>query len=213
MMEPKELTEGQLDELLADARASWRVPASGPDATVWDAIDDAHFGERRGGRLAPTWRLWATGIAAALVLGVGVGRWSARDQSGIATVAASPDHGVNAAGAPGPFSQATTEYLGETAALLAALPRNDAANGSDARFALQAGELLTTTRLLLDSPSAQDPRLQSLLEDLELVLAQIARLPARRGGEELDLIREALEQRDVVPRLRLAAAAFSAGDD
>jgi hypothetical protein len=213
MTEPRELTENRLDELLADARTSWRVPPSGPDAGVWDAIDDAHFGARASRRRAPGWRVWITGVAAALALGVGVGRWSAVNQAPDANLAAAPNAVVNDAGAPGPFSQATTEYLGETAALLAALPRNDAAGNSDARFALQAGELLTTTRLLLDSPSAQDPRLQSLLEDLELVLAQIARLPARRGGEELDLIREALEQRDVVPRLRLAAAAFSAGDD
>ena len=69
----------------------------------------------------------------------------------------------------------------------------------------QATDLLSTTRLLLDSPAAaSDARLKQLLEDLELVLAQLSRLPAEHGGAEIDLITEALERRDVVPRLRSA---------
>src|SRR5437868_4037942 len=70
-------------------------------------------------------------------------------------------------------------------------------------------------RLLLDSPAALDPELKGLLDDLELVLAQIARLPARpRGGRdasrsELELITRSLEQHDVVPRLRSAAAGLA----
>ena len=41
-----------------------------------------------------------------------------------------------------------------------------------------ARSLLGTNRLLLDSPVATDPRMRQLLEDLELVLAQIAQLSA-----------------------------------
>src|SRR4030095_11354752 len=78
----------------------------------------------------------------------------------------------------------------------------------------RAGELLSTTRLLLDSPAAaSDPRLKNLLEDLELVLAQLARLPAEHGKTELNLIREALVQRDVVPRLRSAVVSISSDDN
>jgi hypothetical protein len=52
------------------------------------------------------------------------------------------------------------------------------------------------------------------LEDLELVLAQVAQLPAasRRNAAELEIINEALEERDVVPRIRTAVASLS-GDD
>ena len=39
-----------------------------------------------------------------------------------------------------------------------------------------AGGLLLQTRLLLDSPVADDPEMQELLEELELVLAQIVSL-------------------------------------
>ena len=48
-------------------------------------------------------------------------------------------------------------------------------------FSAQAQDLLTDTRLLLDSKRVVDPRTRKLLEDLELVLAQIATLdPARK---------------------------------
>ena len=73
-------------------------------------------------------------------------------------------------------------------------------------------ELLTSTRLLIDSPAASDPRFKDLLEDLELVLAQIAMLQSGRTRQEIDLITDALEERDVVPRIRSAAARLARGD-
>ena len=48
------------------------------------------------------------------------------------------------------------------------------------------------------------------IRDLELVLAQVVRLQNRNNGIELDLINRAIEQRDVIPRLRTAAADISA---
>jgi hypothetical protein len=204
-------TEHLLDSLLADLRQHWRRPAEPPGDELWNRIEAAHFDARavRRPAHAVSWRTLGVGLAAALTLGVGIGRWSVRPASTpAAPVIATQER------APGPISLATTEYLGETAALLTALPRDGRESvAGDARFAAQATELLSTTRLLLDSRAADDPRLRGLLEDLEFVLAQIARLPARRGGEELQLIREALDQRDVVPRLRLVAAAVSASGD
>jgi hypothetical protein len=52
--------------------------------------------------------------------------------------------------------------------------------------------------------------MRSLLEDLELVLAQVVRLQNGTDRTEVDLINRALEQRDVIPRLRTAAADISA---
>jgi len=52
--------------------------------------------------------------------------------------------------------------------------------------------------------------MRNLLEDLELVLAQVARLQNDHSRTDLDLINRALEQRDVLPRLRTAVADISA---
>ena len=79
------------------------------------------------------------------------------------------------------------------------------------RVTRRAGDLLTRTRLLIDSPASSDPQIHELLEDLELVLAQIVRLKADTTDHtELDLINRALEQRDVIPRLRTAVEDISA---
>jgi hypothetical protein len=102
------------------------------------------------------------------------------------------------------YRDQTSHYLGQAAALLISLPAKDASSKADASFAGEAADLLVTTRLLMDSPAAQDPKLRSLLEDLELVLVQIARLRGERNKGDLDLIRQAVEQGDVMSRLNSA---------
>ena len=109
-----------------------------------------------------------------------------------------------------PYDVETSQYLGQTAALLIALPSEARSGHPDERFVARASELLTRTRLLLDSPAANDTQMRSLLEDLELVLAQVVRLQDGQDRTELDLINRALEQRDVIPRLRTAVADISA---
>jgi hypothetical protein len=52
--------------------------------------------------------------------------------------------------------------------------------------------------------------MRNLLEDLELVLAQVVRLHDAPSRTELDLIHQALDQREVLPRLTNAAADISA---
>jgi hypothetical protein len=196
---------------------------------MWEAIEARHFGapvvsltdrapargrtSRRFRFGAPSWGVLVVGMAATLMLGVGLGRMAPTiapvytDQRDVGRY----DYWTANAE---PYRQATTQYLGETVALLASLPAAARDGQPDARFVTQAGDLLSTTRLLLDSPAAaSDPRLKNLLEDLELVLAQLSRLPAEHGGPELNLIAEALVQRDVVPRLRSAVVSISSDDN
>lgn len=99
-------------------------------------------------------------------------------------------------------------YLGQATALLIALAGDAPRSGDDSRLVRRAGELLTTTRLLLDAPTVDD-KTRALLEDLELVLTQVVRIQTESGREDLRLIREALEQRDLLPRLHTAVVAGS----
>jgi len=223
------MTEDEMDERTREALRGYRVPPEPPLDEMWESIEARHFGapivalsdrvpargraSRRWRFGAPSWSVLVAGMAATLVVGVGLGRVS-RDIAPVYTqnnVEGLYDYWTANAE---PYRQATTEYLGQTVALLTALPAAARDGRPDARFVMQAGDLLSTTRLLLDSPAAaSDPRLKSLLEDLELVLAQLARLPAEHGGTELDLITEALVQRDVVPRLRSAAVSIASDDN
>ena len=210
----------KLDRLLAEASREWRVPPAAPLDEMWARVEAAHFdvpSARRGpGRR--WWTMAGAGIAAALVLGVGIGRWTAPAAPralarNAAAVVSDAPASVAAVGTSGPYAHAATRYLDQTVALLAALPQGtrDARAG---RTAAQASELLTTTRLLLDSPmAANDPEMRELLDDLELVLAQLARLSETRARRsELELINEAIEQREVLPRLREVAAGISASE-
>lgn len=102
-----------------------------------------------------------------------------------------------------------SRYLIHTAALLAALPSDRTAATTDTTLANRAGDLLTQTHLLLDSRAGRDPTLHKLLEDLELVLAQIA---LQRSNADLQLIHQAIAVRDVLPRVHDAAVEASITD-
>ena len=221
------MTDDSFDELMRGAARRYRVPPEPPLDAMWARIEEAHFG-RAGWRRRPAARAWlrtGAGLAAGLALGIGVGRYTAFREEGRvvapapSTVRAAREEpsrepgALDTAAVGGPYQVATTQYLGQAAALLIALPTQVRAGHADGRFVAQAADLLTTTRLLLDSPAAADPELRGLLEDLELVLAQIARLRGTRAPAELDLITGTLEQRDVIPRLRSVAADVSSSDN
>jgi len=206
------MDEKRFDEVLRDLPRSFNPPAQPPLDDMWTVIEDAHFNapasassHRRVTRQAP----WLA-AAAALVIGIGIGRSIPRS----ATTGDNPPPPPMTASARQPASDTsavvdayrdqTSHYLGQAAALLISLPAKDASGTADAGFAAKAAELLVTTRLLMDSPAAQDPKLRSLLDDLELVLVQIARLRGERSRSDLDLIHQAVEQGDVLSRLNSA---------
>ena len=191
---------------------------------MWSSIEEDSFGKRpfvsptaQIGRAKPDRAFWTVRtllpLAAVLVLGIAIGRYATPRKQALSAkdVALKTPVIADSVSVPDPYQATTTRYLGQTVALLATLPAESrSGNRSDARFAANAHDLLQTTRLLLDSPAAADPRFRNLLEDLELVLAQIVRLQSDQSPAELDLIRQALEQRDVLPRLRTAVADISA---
>lgn len=197
--EPPELSRADLDAMwVAIERDAFPRRFASPSAIVPAPSASRWFAART---LLP--------LAAMLVLGVAIGRVSARRTPQPVQVLASraPSDTVSL---PEPYQSTTSRYLGQTAALLVALPGEVRAGRADDRFLGRAHDLLLTTRLLLDTPAAANPRFRTLLEDLELVLAQVVRLQTDQSRAELDLIRQALEQRDVLPRLRTAVADISA---
>ena len=205
---PPELTHADLDAMWSDIeRASFTKPFSTPSADRKVSWRDrsALGGWLSTRNLVP--------LAAVLLLGIAIGRFTRPVKTAGLTVAARPSSPDSVA-VPEPYQNTTSQYLGQTAALLVALPAEVKEGRADDRFLGRAHDLLLTTRLLLDTPAATDPRFRTLLEDLELVLVQVVRLQSDQGGghAELDLIRQALEQRDVLPRLRNAAADISADD-
>ena len=69
-----------------------------------------------------------------------------------------------------------------------------------------AGGMLVQTRLLMGTPAADDLEMKNLLEDLELVLAQIVGLSRKNCAGDMAWIRQGLLERATIDRLRTVSA-------
>jgi hypothetical protein len=206
------MLEDGFEDRLREAAREYNEPPETPREAMWTAIQSERLEARKLNR-APAVNVralrflrplsWAAGIAALLGIGVGLGRLSLRSEPGkpAQTVAVAPSEAkVNAAA----YRLATTEHLGQSEAFLT-LFRTSVRHGGDERVAsATARQLLATNRLLLDSPAAQNGRTRLLLQDLELVLAEIAQLSPRPTSGELELINDGLENGGMMSRLRTA---------
>jgi hypothetical protein len=104
----------------------------------------------------------------------------------------------------------TVRHLSEAEALLTSFrTRSTADQQMDAQLGSWARQLLSNTRLLLDSPVANDPQRRPLLEDLELVLVQIVQLSPGSTPQDREMIEKTLQQDHVMTRLRTAIPAGS----
>jgi hypothetical protein len=218
--------DDRIDDLLRDSAREYNEPPETPRDEMWAAIHAQRAAEKaetaegkaaEGSERAETrdrrmlrfrnirsfrpFRL-AAGIAAVLAIGIGLGRLSIdKPEPGTVPVAelAEPPR-VNAEA----YHLVTTEHLGQSEAFLTLFRASVRRGGDEQLGSATARQLLATNRLLLDSPAANDARTRLLLQDLELVLAEIAQLSPRPRSGDLDLITEGLEQGGVLSRLRTA---------
>jgi len=108
------------------------------------------------------------------------------------------------------YQLTAVRHLSEAEALLTSFrTRSNTDQQMDAQLGSWARELLSNTRLLLDSPVANDPQRRPLLEDLELVLVQIVQLSPGSTPQDRELIEKTLQQDHVMTRLRTAIPAGS----
>ena len=142
------------------------------------------------------------GIAALLALGIGLGRMTAPTPDSPAptnVVTETAPRGSEVA-----YRLAATEHLSQSETFLTLFRASVRQGGNEQLASSTARQLLATNRLLLDSPAATDNRTRILLQDLELVLAQIAQLSGRPSSPDLDFITNGLDDSGVMSRLRTA---------
>ena len=208
------------DRLQAEAR-DYNAPPATPREEMWARIvagrkETEKTGgtaeRRKGGRkaiplfpltaLPPYRRLlpWSAGIAALLALGFGLGRLTQRPASAPTAVATEVSPRVSEAA----YRVVTTEHLSQSEAFLTLFRASVRGGGNEQLASATARQLLATNRLLLDSPASNNARTKLLLQDLELVLAEIAQLAPQPRSRDLLLISEGLEQGDMLSRLRTA---------
>ena len=109
--------------------------------------------------------------------------------------------------ANGAFRMVAAQHLTQAEMFLTLFRASVRSGRTEAIGGQTARQLLASNRLLLDSPASNDLRTRRLLEDLELVLAQITQLPADGAGADARLITDGMEAGDVLPRLRTAVPA------
>jgi hypothetical protein len=108
------------------------------------------------------------------------------------------------------YQLVAVRHLSEAEALLTSFRTRPVADQQmDAQLGKWARELLSNTRLLLDSPVANDPQRRPLLEDLELVLVQIVQLSPGSTPQDRELIEKTLQHDHVMTRLHTAIPAGS----
>lgn len=252
---PAEVPREAMWEAIAAARASRRAA---PASATPQGTDVLSLKPRRPLRYAP----WM-GMAATLLLGVGIGRyaWQQRTPDGTAPDSSlvaraplddpSPDAPVEAATVPAStppeeraprgeavryastaraarasqsaaatavappapsrrnaasatYSVASQQHLTRAEALVAVVATMPQDAMMDSLTARWAKDVLTNTRLLLDSPAGDDPVRRRLLEDLETVLVQLVQRSGRTA-EDRAMIDRTLQKTQLLTRLRSGA--------
>jgi hypothetical protein len=194
------MKDQDIEDLLQSMGGQDPAPPA-PADRMWAAIENrVAWGPRQ--RRFLSWFGRPLALAATLLLGVGIGYSVGR--SGVSEAPASLETGM----AVGELS-AGDEYLADAAALLTPLAGDDPAVLTPA-MQERARQLLSTTRLVLDT-RVTDPALRLLLEDLELVLAQMVPLSPQLDDGDVRLVNQALTERAVMPRLSQVIA-ISRGD-
>ncbi|MDQ3070480.1 MAG: hypothetical protein M3R55_12230, partial [Acidobacteriota bacterium] len=193
------------------------VPEPGPsfERTVWARLAPAIDAQPR----RAAWLGWFSGPRLALVgglaavlLAVGVVRYTADRM---------PADDITSARAADALREsvmltAVSDHIEQSQVVLVELANADA-RGGDLDVSLErvtADELVSSGRLYRETArQTGDLQLASLLDDLELVLVDIARGPEALSSEQLEEIRNQIEEQGLIFKLRVLAAEVKARQD
>jgi hypothetical protein len=198
-----------------EARAHYHVAPTIPRDRLWESIRSARHDEPKGHATRvlpmraprPSWALRVMGLAAAVLVGVGIDRVIDRPAGiGSAPAVATVDDATSAEERV--LRAAVDEHFSRSEAVLTAarLASREATPESDTEVVAWARDLLTTTRLLRDARADRDPRLRLLMDDLELALAQLVQFQRSGRARDAVALRETLADSDLLTRLRGVSA-------
>ncbi len=187
------------EEMWAAIRAELPAVRPAPSQEGARVVELDAARRRRGSWIGRTLR-WSAAAAAVLVLGIGIGRRTAPHSTVASTEVVNPKESV--------LNEAALDHLGRTESLLTMVRAEGRSGALDPQVGAWARGLLTQTRLFLDSPGPTDPAIHDLMEDLELVLAQIVGVTEAeakdgdRARAELNLALHGMEDRNVLARIQ-----------
>jgi hypothetical protein len=199
--------DAKYDDFIDREAKGYRAGVRPPADAMWsrieaDVADAIAKPDRRISRHLP-WIVAVSGMAAALVIGVAIGRRSPAippvQPGGTTQVAVGNDSARGAL-----MRETTVNHLVQTEMFLTEVRADLKTGRSDPSRADRSRSLLARTRLLLANDASSAPAVERLLEDLELVLAEIAALPDTGLRRQLDarLLDDRLSAGTVLPRIR-----------
>lgn len=211
------MSEKELDRILGDLAHEYRCPPEPPSDRIWQKVEqriaesidvDGSVPSRKQtkdpGRSErwmfpkgrPAWMPWGSGTSAVALAAAAIVIF-VLTQSPPNQVEPISDlqervreHAGHATASTTAFALAAGSYLGRADALLTKLAQMRESGRPAPEIQPWAESLLLETRLLLDSPAAEDPSIVALLLELELTLAQVSQDPdlayADSGTKESD---------------------------
>jgi hypothetical protein len=205
-----EESQGQNEEKFVEfvqraARGYNEPEGSIPREEMWSSIVMARqkAAAERATRRRYVWA--AVGMAATLAIGVAIGRMGnlspaapATSMSSTTTTAAEMS-----AAAANAYTVATREHMRRAEALFVTYANPQSNTKDDSLVAGWARDMLSSTRLLLDSPLSTDETRRRMLEDLERVLVQMVQIsPAERDADVRANVERTIERKRMMSRLR-----------
>jgi hypothetical protein len=189
----------RLDELTQRLPTDETPP---PDVwpTIRSALDPRPVPRRHSH--ARTWALASLGLAAMLVVGIMIGRFTTGIDPGpndLGSVAVIADAGSVERPMSTPYRIAADEHFEDAETLLVLF---EGSAVGDAELARLARELAARSRMLIGSRVGDDAQVRAVLLDLELLLTQISRLVDDGNGMETQIVRDGVTDTDVLGRLR-----------
>lgn len=207
--------ESKFDEFLRREMDDSGEPVTVPADAIWAAIEKdvarAIQPKTRSAAGRPLWIGIGAALAATLVIGVAVGRWSVPTPTAATTRVALHPSSDDSARAAAVAQASVLQHLNDAEVFLTAVRADLKSGRQDSDRGERSRQLLTRTRLLLASRESRSPTVDLLLRDLELLLAEISALPP--GGRSMDerLLDDRLQHGTILPRIRTTLPAQSSG--
>ena len=202
----------KFDDFLRTAAGDYNAPTTPRADAIWTAIEPevARAIAPKSRSVATRFVFVGAAAAAMLVLGVGIGRWTSHPSEPLTarpTASATTDSSVT-----GNHARAVTlDHLADAEVFLTTVRYELESGVPDTDRAARSRELLMRTRVLLGASHRRSPEVARLLEDLELLLAEIAALPPHRSSMDRKLLDESIRDGNVIPRIRATLPAPPAG--
>lgn len=205
------MNDDKFEDFVRRAARDYHRPPETPREPMWARLvverQKRRGRQRREGIWSGRWLPLGLAAAATLAVGVGIGlRIGPRPPrpSGAEMAEAPTATGEQV---PAAFQVVALDHLQHVETFLTVFQYEARAGLAAPETAGLARNLLMNTRLLMDSPARRDAHVAALLDDIEVMLAQIASYADRPSPIELRLVDQGIEQRGLLLKLRAAVPA------